>query len=91
MTGRNMMSLLLYLLGAVLFVISNSSIVSGSPIRLEYVPRVALCGAAVCSIGIAPFVYASKTKVGTVIKFVIAAILIYGIFAFDGFANNCMA
>lgn len=91
MKKGNVVSILLYLLGVVFFIISNSAVVSGSPIHLEYFYRVVLCGVAVCSIGIAPFIYTSKTKIGTIIKFVIAVVLIYCIFAFDGFANNSMA
>lgn len=91
MKKRNVISTLLYLLGVVLFVISNSSVVSGSPIQLEHFQRVILCGIAVGSIGTAPFVYESKTKVATIIKFVIAVGLICCIFAFGGFANNGMA
>lgn len=87
----NVISILLYVLGIALFVISNYSVVSGSPIHLEYFQRVVLCGAAVCSIGTASFTYKSKTRVGMVIKFVIAVALIWCIFAFGGFANNSMA
>lgn len=54
MKKRNVISILLYLLGVALFVISNSAVVSGSPIHLTYFQRVVLCGAAVCSIGTAP-------------------------------------
>ena len=88
---RNVISILLYLLGAVLFVISNASAVSGSPIRLEYFQRVALCGVAVLSIGAAPFIYKSKTRAETIIMFVIAVALICCIFAFGGFAVHTMA
>ena len=91
MKKRNVISIILYLLGVVLFIISNSSVVSGSPIHLEHFQRVVLCGIAVGSIGVAPFVYKSETRVGTIIKFVIAAVLICCIFAFGGFANNSMA
>ena len=91
MKKSKVISVLLYLLGVILFVISNSAVVSGSPIHLEYFQRVLLCGAAVCSIGIAPFIYKSKTKIGTIIKFVITVVLIYCIFAFGGFANNSIA
>ena len=91
MKKRNVISILLYLLGVVLFVIANSSIVSGSPIHLEYFHRVVLCGAAVCSIGTAPFIYQSKTKIGMVIKLIVAVALIWCIFAFGGFVNNSMA
>ncbi len=90
MKKRNVISILLYLLGVVLFVISNSSVVSGSPIHLEYFQRILLCGIAVGSIGIAPFIYKSKTRVETIIKFVIAAVLICCIFVFGGFVNNSM-
>ena len=88
---RNVISILLYLIGVVLFVISNCSVVSGSPIHLEYFQRVLLCSAAVCFIGAAPFIYKSPKKVETIIKFVIAAALICCIFAFGGFGNNNMA
>ena len=91
MKKRNVISVLLYLLGVVLFVISNFSAVSGSPIHLEHFLRVILCGIAVGSIGIAPFIYKSKTKVEAIIKFVIAVILICCIFAFGGFTDNSMA
>ena len=91
MKKRNVISILLYLLGVVLFVIANSSIVTGSPIHLEYFHRVVLCGAAVCSIGTAPFIYQSKTKIGMVIKLIVAVALIWCIFAFGGFVNNSMA
>lgn len=90
MKKRNVVSILLYLLGAALFVISNYSVVSGSPVDLDYFQRVVICGAAVCSIGAAPFVYRSKTRVGMVIKFIAAIALIWCIFAFGGFANNSM-
>ena len=88
---RNVMGVVCYLLGVVLFVVANSAVVSGSPVLLTYGQRVLLCGAAVCSIGIAPFLCPSKTRVGTVIKFGIAAILICCIFAFGGFKPNYMA
>lgn len=57
MKKRNLVGIALYLLGVVLFVLSNSSIVSGSPIHLEYFQRVILCGVAVCSIGTAPCIF----------------------------------
>ena len=91
MKKRNVISILLYLLGVVLFVIANSSIVSGSPIHLEYFQRVILCSVAVCSIGIALFIYKSKTIAETIIKFVITVVLICCIFAFCMFVNNSMA
>jgi len=91
MKKRNIIGIVLYLLGVVLFLISNFSVVSGSPIHLEYFHRIILCGVAVCSIGTAPFIYKSKTKVETVVKFVIAIALICCIFAFGGFAHNSMA
>lgn len=91
MKKRNVISILLYLLGIALFVISNSSVVSGSQIHLTYFQRVVLCGAAVCSIGTAPFIFKSKTRVGMVMKLIIAAALIWCIFAFGGFMNNSMA
>lgn len=90
MKRRNAVSVLLYLLGVALFVIANSSVVSGSPIHLTYFQRVVLCGTAVCSIGTAPFIYQSKTKVGMVMKLIVAAALIWCIFAFGGFMNNSM-
>ena len=91
MKRRNAISVLLYLLGVALFVTANSSVVSGSPIHLTYFQRVVLCGAAVCSIGTAPFIFQSKTRVGMVMKLIITVILIWCIFAFGGFANNSMA
>lgn len=91
MKKRNVISILLYLLGIALFVISNSSVVSGSPIHLTYFQRVILCGAAVWSIGTAPFIYRSKTRVGMVMKLIIAVTLIWCIFAFGGFMDNSMA
>ena len=91
MKKRNVVSILLYLLGVVLFVISNSSVVSGSPIYLEYFQRVVLCGVAICSIGTAPFIYRAKTKAGMGIKFIVAVALICCMFAFGGFVNNSMA
>jgi uncharacterized membrane protein len=91
MKKRNVISILLYLLGVALFVIANSSVVSGSPIHLTYFQRVVLCGVAVCSIGTAPFIYQSKTRVGMVMKLIIAVTLIWCIFAFGGFMNNSMA
>lgn len=91
MKKRNVISILLYLLGVILFAISNASAVSGSPIQLEYFQRIILCAIAVGSIGTAPFVYKSKTRVETIIKFIIAVVLICCIFAFGGFTNNSMA
>nr|WP_325245882.1 hypothetical protein [uncultured Oscillibacter sp.] len=91
MKRRNAISVLLYLLGVSLFVIANSSVVSGSPIHLTYFQRVVLCGTAVCSIGTAPFIFQSKTRVGMVMKLITAAALIWCIFAFGGFINNSMA
>ena len=91
MKRRNAISVLLYLLGVALFVTANSSVVSGSPIHLTYFQRVVLCGAAVCSIGTAPFIFQSKTRVGLVMKLIITVILIWCIFAFGGFLNNSMA
>ena len=91
MKRRNAISALLYLLGVALFVTANSSVVSGSPIHLTYFQRVVLCGAAVCSIGTAPFIFQSKTRVGMVMKLIITVILIWCIFAFGGFLNNSMA
>lgn len=91
MKRRNAVSVLLYLLGVSLFVIANFSVVSGSPIHLTYFQRVVLCGAAVCSIGTAPFIYQSKTRAGMVMKLIVAAALIWCIFAFGGFLNNSMA
>ena len=74
-----------------LFVIANSAVVSDSPIHLTYVQRVILCSAAVCSIGTAPCIFQTKTRVGMGIKFAVAAALIVCIFAFGGFAKNSMA
>lgn len=74
-----------------LFVIANSAVVSDSPIHLTYVQRVILCSAAVCSIGTAPFFDQSNTKIGMVMKLIIAAALIWCIFAFGGFMNNSIA
>ena len=91
MKRRNAISVLLYLLGVALFVTANSSVVSGSPIHLTYFQRVVLCGAAVCSIGTAPFIFQSKTRVGMVMKLIITVILIWCIFAFGWFLNNSMA
>ena len=91
MKRRNAISVLLYLLGVALFVTANSSVVSGSPIHRTYFQRVVLCGAAVCSIGTAPFIFQSKTRVGMVMKLIITVILIWCIFAFGGFLNNSMA
>ena len=91
MKKRNAISVLLYLLGIALFVIANSAVVSGSPIHLTYFQRVILCSAAVCSIGTAPFIYQSKTRVGMVVKLILAVALIWCIFAFGGFTNNSMA
>lgn len=88
---RNALGVVCYLLGVVLFVAANSAVVSGSPISLSYGQRVLLCGAAVCSVGTAPFLYSSKTGVGTVIKFAIAAALICCIVALGGFKPNFMA
>ena len=47
MKKRNMISISLSLLGVALFVIANSTVVSGSPIHLTYFQRVILCNAAV--------------------------------------------
>ncbi|OUQ24398.1 hypothetical protein B5E77_13545 [Lachnoclostridium sp. An131] len=91
MKKRNVIGILLYLFGIVLFVISNSSTVSGSPIQLQYVQRVVICSIAVISIGMAPFVYKSKTTVGMIIRFAIAVLLIYCIFIFKGFEDNRIA
>ena len=91
MQKRNAVSILFYLLGTALFVISNYSVVSSSPISLAYFQRVVLCSAAVCFIAAAPFLYKSKTGAGMAIKFIVAAFLIWCIFAFGGFANNSMA
>ena len=91
MKKRNVIGILLYLFGIVLFVISNSSTVSGSPIHLQYVQRVIICSIAVISIGMAPFVYKSKTTLGMIIRFVIAVLLIYCIFVFKGFEDNRIA
>ena len=91
MKKRNVISIFLYLLGVALFVIANSAVVSGSPIHLTYFQRVVLCSAAVCSIGTAPFIYLSKTRVGMVMKLIIAVTLIWCIFAFGGFMDNSMA
>mgnify|MGYP001238981581 CR=1 FL=1 len=91
MKKRNVISILLYLLGVGLFVIANSAVVSGSPIHLTYFQRVILCSAAVCSIGTAPFIDQSKTRVGMVVKLILAVALIGCIFAFGGFADNSMA
>ena len=91
MKKRNVIGILLYLSGIVLFAISNSSTVSGSPIHLQYVQRVIICSIAVTSIGMAPFVYKSKTLVGMIIRFAIAVLLIYCIFVFKGFEDNRIA
>ena len=91
MQKRNVISIFLYLLGVALFVISNSSVVSGSPIHLAYFQRVILCSAAVGSIGIAPFVYKAKNAVGTITKLIVAVVLIYCMFAFGGFRDNTIA
>ena len=90
MKRRNLLSLLLYLLGAVLVLIANSSVVSGSPIKMEYFQRVILCGAAVTSVAVAPFLFRAKTSAGAIIKFIVPVVLICCIFAFGGFENNRM-
>ena len=91
MKKRTVIGILLYLLGVVLFVISNSSVVSGSPIHLEHYQRIILCSVAVGSIAIAPFVFKAKSVVGTIVKFIITVVLIYCIFAFGGFEDNRIA
>ena len=91
MKKRNAAGIACYLLGAALFLLSNSAVVSGSPISLPYLQRVLLCSAAVCAIAAAPFLYRSSTRAGAVIKFGVAAALICCIFAFDGFLPNYMA
>jgi len=88
MKKRNVISILLYLIGSVLFIISNLSVTSHSLIDLEYYQRIILCSVAVGSIAIAPFVYKTQNVVGTIIKFVVAVVLIYCIFAFKGFEDN---
>ena len=60
MKNRNLISILLYLLGVILFIISNSSGVSGSPIHLAYFQRIILCCAAVSSVAIAPLYIKQK-------------------------------
>ena len=91
MKKRNVISILLYLLGIILFIISNSSVTNYSLIDLEYYQRILLCSVAVGSIAIAPFVYKAKTVVGIIIKFVITVGLIYCIFAYKGFEDNRIA
>lgn len=91
MKKRNVISVFLYLLGIILFIISNASVTSHSLIDLEYYQRIILCSVAVGSIAIAPFVYKSKNIVGTIIKFIVAVILIYCIFALKGFEDNRIA
>ena len=91
MKKRNVISILLYLLGIILFLISNSSVTSHSLIDLEYYQRIILCSIAVGSIAIAPFVYKSKNVIGTIIKFVVTVVLIYFIFSFKGFEDNRIA
>ena len=58
---------------------------------MQYVQRVIICSIAVVFIGMAPFVYKSKTTVGILIKFAIAVLLVYCIFAFKGFEDNRIA
>lgn len=65
MKKRNVISILLYLMGSILFIISNLSVTSHSLIDLEYYQRIILCSIAVGSIAIAPFVYKSKNVIGT--------------------------
>ena len=91
MKKRNVISIMLYLLGTALFVIANFAVVSGSRIHLTYFLRVILCCAAVCCIGSAPFIYKSKSRVGMVVKLILAGALIWCIFAFGGFTNNSTA
>ena len=88
---RIIVGVLLYLIGAALFIISNSSVVSGSPIALEYFERIILCSAAVITLAAAPFVYKTKTLAGTIVQFVIAAALICCIIIFNGFEDNRIA
>lgn len=91
MKKRNVISVFLYLLGIILFTISNASVTSHSLIDLEYYQRIILGSVAVGSIAIAPFVYKSKNVVGTIIKFIVAVVFIYCIFAFKGFEDNRIA
>ena len=91
MRKRNAIGILLYLLGVVLFVLSNYAALSGSPILLVHFQRVVLCGMAVFFIGTSPFIYKSNARVDTIIKFVIAFASICAVFAFNGFTNNSMA
>ena len=67
------------------------NVVSGSPIWLPYGQRVPLCGAAVCSIGIVPFLYKSKARARAVIKVGIATTWVCCIFMSGGFAPSFMA
>ena len=90
MKKKNVITISLYVFGIILFVISNSSVVSGSPIRLEFLQRVILCSASVVSIGAAPFV-CNTNRGGRLIKFIISAVLIVCVFAFGGFDNNRIA
>lgn len=91
MKNRNIVSVLLYLLGVILFLISNSSIVSGSPIHLDGYQRFILCGVAVVSIGIAPFIFKNQSIVGKIIKYLIALALIIGVVVFGGFDSNVIS
>ena len=91
MKKKTLAGIFLYLLGIVLFVVSRSGVVSGSPIHLAYRQRVLLCSAALCSVAVAPFLYRARTRVGTFVKFAAAAALIGCMIAFGGFANNAMA
>ena len=91
MKKRFAASVLFYLLGAALFLISQSATVSSSPIQLSYFHRLLLCGASVCFIGAAPFIPPARTRAGVAVRLAISAAMIGCIIAWGGFSNNAMA
>jgi len=89
--ARAAISISLYLLGIILFIFSNASLVSGSSLHLVYGHRILLCSAAVISLATAPFVWKTTTSARTITKFFVAALLICCIFIFGGFADNAIS
>ena len=86
---RIIVGVLLYLIGIALFIVANLEIVSECNIDLEDYQRAILGGISIISIVVAPFVCKTKTLAGTIIKFVIAVVLILGIIVF-GLPTNAV-
>jgi len=80
----------LYILGTSLFLTAQASVVSGSRLHFSYPTRISFCILAILSIALGTTAWKPQRRLGTAIRFLLAAFLIAAIL-FPGFKDNRIA